>query len=127
MNKSLRFSGLNLDKSRVAKGNFSTIALVFSCCADTSASPPSTSKSFTVREKYYFERSFGKEDLISEIKTERLFLTFRRLLQHYPMGSIKSYPGEVDSFMHLSIPVAKSKDDINGTVFKSTLEMIWIF
>jgi len=70
------------------------------------------------REKYYFERSYGKEDLISEIKTERLLLTFRRLLQHYPNGNIKSYPGEADSFMHLSIPVVKDKDDINGKVFK---------
>lgn len=75
------------------------------------------------REKYYFERSFEKEDLISEIKTERLFLTFRRLLQHYPNGSIQSYPGEADSFMHLSIPVAKSKDDIKGTVFKELYEL----
>ena len=70
------------------------------------------------REKYYLDRNFGKEDLISEIKTERLLLTFRRLLQHYPNGNITSYPGEVDSFMHLSIPVVKSQNDINGKVFK---------
>lgn len=75
------------------------------------------------REKYYFERSFGKEDLISEIKTERLFLTFRRLLQHYPMASIKSYPGEADSFMHLSIPVVRKTSDINGSVFKELYEL----
>ena len=67
---------------------------------------------------YYFEKCYKKEDLISEIKTERLLLTFRRLLQHYPNGNIKSYPGEADSFMHLSIPVVKDKDDINGKVFK---------
>jgi len=70
------------------------------------------------REKYYFERSFNKEDLISEIKTERLLLTFRRLLHHYTNGNITSYPGEADSFMHLSIPVVKSQNDINGRVFK---------
>ena len=70
------------------------------------------------REQYYFERSFGKEDLISEIKTERLLLTFRRLLQHYQNGNITSYPGEADSFMYLSIPVVRSQNDINGKVFK---------
>ena len=75
------------------------------------------------REKYYFERSFGKEDLISGIKTERLFLTFRRLLQHYPMGSIKSYPGEVDGFMHLSIPVVRNRYDIDGSVFQELYEL----
>ena len=75
------------------------------------------------REKYYFERSFGKEDLISEIKTERLFLTFRRLLQHYPMGSIKSYPGEADSFMYLSIPVVRNRNDINGSAFQELYEL----
>ena len=75
------------------------------------------------REKFYFERSFGKEDLISEIKTERLFLTFRRLLQHYPNGSIKSYPGEADSFMHLSIPIVTNKNNINGNIFKELYEL----
>ena len=64
-----------------------------------------------------------KEDLISEIKIERLFYTFRRLLQHYPMGSIKSYPGEVDSFMHLSIPVVRNRNDINGSVFLELYEL----
>ena len=75
------------------------------------------------KDKYYFERNFGKEDLISEIKTERLFLTFRRLLQHYPMGSIKSYPGEVDSFMRLSIPIVRNRNDINGSAFLELYEL----
>ena len=75
------------------------------------------------REKYYIEKSFGKEDLISEIITERLIFTFRRLLQHYSMGSIKNYPGELDSFMYLTIPVVRSKNDINGTVFKELYEL----
>ena len=69
-------------------------------------------------QKYYFERSYNKEDLISEIKSERLLLTFRRLLQHYPNGKLLSYPGDVDSFMHLDIPKIKNENDINGTIFK---------
>ena len=71
-----------------------------------------------IKELNYFEKLYNKEELISEIKTERLLLIFRRLLHHYPKGNITSYPGELDSFMHLSIPVVKSKNDINGRVFK---------
>ena len=72
---------------------------------------------------YYFERCYKKEDLISEIKTERLLLTFRRVLQHYHNGSITSYPGDVDSFMHLHIPIVKSENDINGVVFKELYKL----
>lgn len=75
------------------------------------------------RACYYFERSYKKQDLISEIKTERLLLTFRRLLQHYHNGSVTSYPGEADSFMHLHIPIVKSENDINGSVFKELYEL----
>ncbi len=76
-----------------------------------------------IRELNYFEKAYNKVDLISEIKTERLLLTFRRLLHHYPNGNVTSYPGELDSFMHLSIPVVKSKDDIDGSVFKELYEI----
>lgn len=69
-------------------------------------------------QKYYFERSYNKEDLISEIKTERLLLTFQRLLQHYQNGKILSYPGDADSLMHLNIPIIKNENDINGKIFK---------
>jgi len=71
-----------------------------------------------IRELNYFEKTYNKEDLISEIKTERLLLIFRRLLHHYQNGSIISYPGELDSFMHLSIPIVRSKNDIDGSIFK---------
>lgn len=65
-----------------------------------------------------FETSYNKQDIISEIKSERLLLTFRRLLQHYTKGKILSYPGDVDSSMHLSIPEVKDENDINGSLFK---------
>ncbi len=74
-------------------------------------------------QKYYFERAYNKEDLISEIKTERLLLNFRRLLKHYPNGNISSYPGDSDSFMHLSIPTIKNEKDINGTIFKDLYKL----
>lgn len=69
--------------------------------------------------KYHFDRTYQKEDVISEIKTERLLLTFRRLLQHYPNGTLVSYPGEVDSFMHLNIPAARSEHELEGDAFKA--------
>ena len=50
-------------------------------------------------------------------------LTFRRLLYHYPKGNIKSYPGDVDSFMHLQVPIINGKDDINGEIFKEIYEL----
>lgn len=76
------------------------------------------------RACYYFNKSYDKQDLISEIKTERLLLTFRRLLQHYTNGSIISYPGDVDSYMHLSIPIVKSEKNINGSIFKELYQLI---
>ena len=75
------------------------------------------------RALHYYERTYEKQDLISEIKSERLLLTFRRLLYHYPKGNIKSYPGDVDNFMHLEIPIINSKEDINGEVFKELYEL----
>jgi len=76
------------------------------------------------RDLYYFQKGYNKEDLISEIKTERLLLTSRRLLQHFPKGIIKSYPGEADSFLHLSIPVIKSENEINGDMLKELYNLV---
>ena len=75
------------------------------------------------KAKDYFERTYKKEDLISEIKTERLLRTFRRLLHHYPNGHIFSYPGDADSFMHLRIPSVESEEDINGKIFKELYKL----
>lgn len=75
------------------------------------------------RCSYYFNKAYNKQDLISEIKTERLLLTFRRLLQHYANSSVISYPGDADSFMHLRIPIVKSENDINGSIFKELYKL----
>lgn len=75
------------------------------------------------KAKYYFERAYKKEDLISEIKSERLLRIFKRLLYHYPNGHIFSYPGDADSFMHLRIPSVKSEEDINGKIFKELYKL----
>ncbi len=72
---------------------------------------------------YHFERAYKKEDLISEIKTERLLLIFRRLLHHYSNGHIFSYPGDADSFMHLKIPRVECEEDINGKIFKELYKL----
>ena len=76
------------------------------------------------RSLYYFNRAYKKEDLISEIKTERLLLTFRRLLIHYSNGNIDSYPGDADSFMHLTIPIIKGEKDIDGDIFREMYKMM---
>jgi len=65
-----------------------------------------------------FLMTYQKEDIISEIKTERMINNLKRMLYHYPKGEIKSYPGELDNFIHLSIPKISSKEDINGEILK---------
>ncbi len=71
-----------------------------------------------IREKTYLDKSYGKEELISEIKTERFTKTFDRLLEHYPMARVDSYPTEVDSNYHITIPKIKSKSEINGELLQ---------
>ena len=70
------------------------------------------------RDKSYLERNYGKEDLVSKIKTERLMKTMVRMLQHYPKGQVTSYPDDADSMMYLHIPKIKNKDDINGELLQ---------
>lgn len=76
------------------------------------------------RSSYYFERAYEKQDFISEIKTERLSLAFRRLLYHYPNGKIQSYPGEVDNFLHLNIPIVKNENEINGYMLRELYKLV---
>lgn len=85
------------------------------------------------REKYpeeykeafqIFLKTFRKQDLISEIKTERLLLIARRLLNHYPKANIIAYPEEMDNYMHLQIPVVKDENDINGDILKEFYNLV---
>ena len=76
------------------------------------------------REREYLERTYCKEDLISEIKSERFIKTFSRLLQHYPGGEVKSYPSELDSSYHISIPRVKRKSDINNEVLQQLYGLV---
>ena len=75
-------------------------------------------------EQDYLKHNYNKQDLISKIKTERMIKNFERILEHYPNGKIVSYPGELDSFLHLNIPVIKSKDDINGQILKDIYQLL---
>lgn len=75
-------------------------------------------------EKNYLSKNYEKEDIISEIKTERFIYNVKRLLSHYPNGEIKSYPGDVDSFLHLSIPVVKSENEINGDILREFYRLV---
>lgn len=69
-------------------------------------------------------KMFRKEDLISEIKTERQLLTARRLLKHYPKANITAYPEEVDNYMHMQIPLVKDASEINGELLKELYNLV---
>lgn len=77
-------------------------------------------------EKAYkeFLKMFRKQDLISEIKTERQLLTARRLLKHYPRANITAYPEEIDNYMHMQIPVVKDASEINGELLKELYNLV---
>lgn len=77
-------------------------------------------------EKAYkeFLKMFRKQDLISEIKTERQLLTARRLLKHYPKANITAYPEEIDNYMHMQIPVVKDASEINGELLKELYNLV---
>lgn len=77
-----------------------------------------------IREKTYLDKSYGKEELISEIKTERFVKTFDRLLEHYPMGRVDSYPAEVDSNYHITIPKIKNKSEINSELLQEMYGLV---
>jgi hypothetical protein len=76
------------------------------------------------REKNYLSKNYEKEDLISEIKTERFIHNVKRLLSYYTNGKIKSYPGELDSFLHMSIPVVKNENEINNNMLRKLYKMV---
>lgn len=75
-------------------------------------------------EVYYLEHNYNKQDLISEIKTEGMIRKFERVLYHYPNGTIKSYPGEIDSFFHFSIPTVKCEKEIKGDILIEIYKLI---
>ena len=72
----------------------------------------------------YMNKNYNKQDLISEIKTERFIRIFQRILYHFPKGKINSYPGEVDNLLHINIPIVKSKNEINGDILKEFYRLI---
>jgi len=82
------------------------------------------SPSFYKEERAYMDRNYKKQDLISEIKTERLIKNFERVLWHYPKATVKSYPGEVDNMFHISIPRIENKEDIKGKILQEIYELI---
>lgn len=72
----------------------------------------------------YMNKNYEKQDLISEIKTERFIRIFQRILYHFPKGKINSYPGEADNLLHINIPVVKNKNEINGDILKEFYGLI---
>lgn len=75
-------------------------------------------------ESNYLKHTYNKQDLISEIKTEGMIRKFERVLYHYPKGTIKSYPGDVDSFLHINIPVIESENEVNGDVLVKLYRLV---
>lgn len=72
----------------------------------------------------YLNKNYGKQDLISEIKTERFIRIFQRILHHFPNGKINSYPGEIDNLLHINIPIIRDKNEINGDILKEFYTLI---
>lgn len=72
----------------------------------------------------YKERNYNKQDLISEIKTERIIKNFERILYHYKNGKIISYPGEADHSFYIRIPRIKNREEINGKLIKEIYDII---
>ena len=49
---------------------------------------------------------------------------FQRILYHYSNGKIESYPGDVDSFFHINIPIIKREEEIKGNVLKELYRLV---
>lgn len=75
-------------------------------------------------EANYLKRNYNKQDLISEIKTEGIIKKFQRILYHYSNGRIMSYPGELDSFLHIKIPIVKSEKEIENEVLQELYQLV---
>lgn len=76
------------------------------------------------KELEFVKMNYQMEDTISEIKTERLVYTVKRLLSHYPNGSIHSFPGDVDSLLRLTLPKIRNKNDINGDILQQMYSLV---
>ncbi len=68
------------------------------------------------REMEYLSRNYRNEDIISEVKTERFIMNLKNLLKYYPNGRINSFPGELDNFLHLEIPISRPQIDSNNVL-----------
>lgn len=75
-------------------------------------------------EKKRLESMVNKEDIISKNKTERLIQTFIKLTDHYPNSKIQSYAGDVDNYLHLSIPQVKEKKEIKGGLLQEMYGLV---
>lgn len=72
----------------------------------------------------YLLKSYKKEDVISEVKTERFMRAIDRILYHYPKGMVKSYPDEVDNFFHIDIPIVEDKNEIRGELLQEIYDVV---
>ena len=75
-------------------------------------------------QKNHLSHNYNKQNLISEIKTEGLIRKFQRLLNHYQSGVIESYPGDIDNFLHINIPVIESETEIKGDILVELYKLI---
>lgn len=66
---------------------------------------------------------YKKEDIISEIKTERFIKTIERIMIHHNVFKIKSYPLEVDDMFHIEF-MPFSKDNIDNDILKEIYDLI---
>jgi hypothetical protein len=76
------------------------------------------------KEHELLAKRVDDEDLVSRNKTERFTETFMRLINYYSKAEVKSYPGELDSFAYINIPVVKNKEDINNELLGELYELV---
>ena len=68
-------------------------------------------------DKKLLSKVYKKQDLISEIKTERLLKTIERIMIHYNTFEIKSYPNELDNIFHIEF-TPFTEDNIDNDILK---------
>ena len=74
-------------------------------------------------DKKQLSKVYKKQDLISEIKIERLIKTIERLMIHYNTFKIKSYPNELDNKFHIEFKPF-TKDNINNDILKEIYDLV---
>ena len=78
---------------------------------------------YYVEDREYLNYIYNKQDLISEIKTERLIKNIERLFKHYDTFSVISYPNDVDNMFHIRFSNI-NRYNINNEILKEMYDLV---